>query len=336
MKISYSTDLANLNTMNGYGNAGFNIVTSLQANGYEVQFQDRTAPVNINFVQPEYYEFISPYNIGYTPWESTKVPELWKYPIKECDEFWTTSEWCRQVFEDNGIKVDKVLHHGVGDEWIAHKRKPRDKIRFLHVGEPAPRKNGQQVLNVFYKLFGSREDVSLTIKAHHHSTLRIYDRMGSIVAAPEMLNNVNVIREQISNDAMVSLYWSHDALVYPSAGEGFGLIPLQALATGMPTICTGAWAPYANYLGPLALDSRLVDSPWDFGHPGQVYEISDDELADKMLYTVNNYDQLSTNFMTQAPLVQKDYNWRKVVREAFAPLKKSFESGRPDDSSVLG
>lgn len=337
MKISYSTDLSNLTTKNGYGNAGFEIVKSLQANGYEVPFQDSSAPVGFNFVQPEYYEFINPYTIGYTPWESTLIPPLWKHPITECDEFWTTSEWCRQVFEDNGVKVDKVLHHGIGDEWMPRKRKGRDgKIRFLHVGEPAPRKNGQQVLDVFFRVFGKRTDVSLTIKADAHSTLRIRDRWGSIIATPDMLPNVRLITDQVSNEEMVSLYWAHDALVYPSAGEGFGLIPLQALASGMPTICTSAWAPYANYLGNLGLDSRLVDSPWDFGHPGQVYEISDDELADKMLYTVAHFESLSEDFLYQSADVRRDYNWRKLVRDAFAPLKKTYEDSLLEESDVLG
>lgn len=322
MRISYSTDLANLNTKNGYGNAGFNIVTSLQANGHEVQFQDPSCDFNINFVQPEYYEFITPYNIGYTPWESTKIPDMWKYPITLCDEFWTTSEWCAKVFEDNGIHVDKVVPHGVGDEWIAHRRPVKDKIKFLHVGEPAPRKNGQQVLNVFFREFYGREDVELTIKAHHHSTLRIYDLYGNIVATPDMIPNINLITDELSNEAMVGLYWSNHCLVYPSAGEGFGLIPLQALATGMPTICTKAWAPYANYLGDLGLESRLVDSPWDFGHPGQVYEITDDELAEKMHYVVDNFDRLSGDFYAQSPLVRAEYNWRKVTRDAVSHLKE--------------
>lgn len=326
MKISYDTDLSNLNTKNGYGNAGFQIVQSLQALGHRVTFQDPDTDLSLMFVQPEYYGFTSPYNIGYTPWESTVVPQMWKYPITRCDEFWTTSEWCAQMFEDNGLKVDKVFHHGIDDIWKPVRRKTDGHVKFLHLGEPAPRKNGQQVLNVFFKYFANRPDVSLTIKAHLTSTLRIYDLYGNIVATPDMVPNIKLITDELSEEEMVALYWSHDALVYPSAGEGFGLIPLQALATGMPTVCTSNWAPYSHYLGDLGMNGRLIDSPWDFMHPGQVYEVSDIQIYERMQHIIDNFDSLSQHFYDQSQSVRKEFNWRHVTRNAFSGYEKVLET----------
>ncbi len=57
------------------------------------------------------------------------------------------------------------------------------------------------------------------------------------------------------------MYHQHDVMIYPTYGEGFGFIPFQALATGMPVISTHEWADYKKYLGPLKLNSTLIDSP---------------------------------------------------------------------------
>ena len=47
--------------------------------------------------------------------------------------------------------------------------------------------------------------------------------------------------------------------MYPTWGEGFGFIPLQGLASGMPVISTYDWSHYVDYMGPLKLKSKLTD-----------------------------------------------------------------------------
>jgi len=59
----------------------------------------------------------------------------------------------------------------------------------------------------------------------------------------------------MSVENLVNLYHTHHCLVYPTWGEGFGFIPLQGLASGMPTITTYPWANYEKYIGPLKLKS---------------------------------------------------------------------------------
>ena len=332
MKVSFYTVESNLKTNNGYGYAGSLIRDSLTELGHTVKFNDRTADVQLNFCQPTLYsKFNNQYTIGYTPWESSSLPKGWKRALNSVNEVWTTSTKCREWFESEGIKRDiYVYEHGIEPIWSLKKRNPQKKLRFLHVGEPAPRKGGQMALDAFIRAFGIREDVSLTIKAHRHSTVRVFashvNRGGprSILGLPhEVYKNVTVINDSLSTDELVALYHSHDVLVYPSWGEGFGLIPLQALATGMPTMCTGAWAPYSEFLNELDIPSRIHSSPWPDMHPGMMYEPDFNELVDMYRDVYSRFSYFSELFFEQADDVHDRFNWKNLTEQAFRHLENN-------------
>lgn len=327
MDIAYWTMPGGFNLSTGYGQAGFNIIRSLQALGHNVPYGSTTAPVRLAFCQPQYYKKIpGQYFIGYTPWESTELPEGWVDQFNEdCDEVWTTSNWCKQVYIDAGVtKPVHVYEHGVDSGWTPVRRNGTGKVKFLHIGEPAPRKAGQMVFDSFVEAFGDRSDVHLTIKAHEFSTIRRYDRQGSILGQPDDLGNVTQIRDTYSTPEMINLVQQHDVLVYPSWGEGFGFIPAQALATGMPTICTLAWAGYKSWLGPLALQSRLVDSPWQPPHWGKMFEPDREHLKQQMLRAVRQFDVMSDFYYRQATPFNEEYSWESVTKRAFQHITDRF------------
>lgn len=328
MRISFFTPTINLKNSNGYGYAGLNIVESLKSLGHEAPYSDPKSLVQLNFAQPEHFKMHrNQYQIGYTPWESTIVPERWRPMLEACDEIWTTSDWCANVFEDNGYKDIKVYPHGIQDIWKSKRRKESDVIKFLHVGEPAPRKAGQMVVDAFVQLFGDNPKYSLTIKAYYNNTTRVYNNFidKNIIGLPQdIYSNINVITDELSDLELVKLYHDHDVLVYPSYGEGFGFIPLQALATGMPTICTSSWAHYKKYLGPLSLKSELIDSPWPFPHEGKVLEPSYRHLLELMTDVSLNFNAYSGYYFAQSEKIHQEYNWLQLTNNAFSHIFKKF------------
>lgn len=321
MDISFATIPGNLNTTIGYGVAGFNMVRSLQKLGHRVPFQDRNCKIEIFFAQPNYWEWSNQfsYHIGYTPWESTQLMPGWLEHMNLADETWTTSEIIKRWYTAAGVKNVKVYPHGIDPEWTPKKRNVFSKIKFLHMGEPAPRKGGQMAVDAFRAAFGDRDDVQLVVKAHRLNNAR---RMQGdrIIGSIEDYNNVKLVTQELPQDHLISFVKEHHAMVYPSWGEGFGLIPFQAIATGMPTICTAKWAQYADYLGDLGLDSKLVDSPWPSVHPGKMLEPSFDDLVDKYRHVADNYDAVSDEFYAKAPRLHAEYNWERLTEQAFSHL----------------
>lgn len=325
MKISFSTIPGNLRTDTGYGFAAYNMIRSLQALGHEVPFMDKSAAVQIHFSQPTWYNFQPhQYKIGYTPWESSALPEGWLEEFNKLDELWTTSEQCKVWYEEAGVEVPvHVYLHGVNGAFTPRKRTPRRKIRFLHIGEPAPRKAGQLVVDSFVKEFAGHDDVHLTVKCFSKmNTTRFYGPDGMIMGPPDSHPHITLDMRSLSTEELVQLYHSHDVLVYPSWGEGFGLIPLEALATGMPTICTEAWAPYKEFI--LPLESRLADSPWPLIHTGKMFEPSEPHLRSLMREVYSNYDKYSDQFYSQVPEVNAKFDWLKLTENAFKHVAKKF------------
>jgi glycosyltransferase involved in cell wall biosynthesis len=332
MDISYFTVRAGLNPAVGFGYAGQHIVDSLHKLGHKVYYSNPKAQLQINFTQPQHFKMHkNQYQIGYTPWESTSMRPDWVEKFNLCDEVWATSEWVANVFKDCGItKPIFVYPHGIEDIWTPKKRvlKEGQVLKFLHVGEPAPRKDGQLVVDTFIKLFGNNPDYQLTIKAHHNNTTRVYNSRNELVSPDKEYKNIKIITEELDVDALVSLFHNHHVLVYPTWGEGFGFIPLQALATGMPVITTYDWAQYKKYLGPLKLKSKLTDEglPKSVGdeYIGKMYKPNAQHLEDQMVEAALNYKAYAGYYFAQSTKIHEEYNWIELTKNAFKHLEEKF------------
>lgn len=301
-----------MNVANGYGYATERMVDSLRRLGHTIEENDPSAPVEMWFDQPHHWNFISSYRIGYHPWESTKLQDGWVAKMNDCDEVWTPSPIIANWYAEDGVeKPIYVYEHGVDKIWTPQVRDTSGKIRFLHVGAEATRKGGWDTLRLFRTAFFNRDDVELTLKLVNSNWVNL-----------ERVGKTSIINRKMGIDELVSLFHSHHVYVYPSWGEGFGLTPLQAMATGMPTICTAAWAPYERFLDPnLKLDSELKPSPWPKIHPGKMLRPKFDELVDMLRWVADNYEQAAAFAHAQVPGIQKEYDWDNLTRSAFESLE---------------
>ena len=101
--------------------------------------------------------------------------------------------------------------------------------------------------------------------------------------------------------------------------------PLQAIAKGIPTISTHAWASYAQYIT-LPVDGEWHSSPWPETHPGQMIRPNKQQLKEHMLSVYNNYKQYSAIAYRNSFLAHKNYNWDKVSKPAVQRLKEIQKS----------
>lgn len=327
MDISFTTLISNITDKNGYGTAGLGIVESLKGLGHEVKFQDPTAPIELAFNQPVYDTFgYAPgqHKIILTPWESSGLPKGWKEGFKKADEVWATSEVVKKWYHDAGVEGDITVYpHGIDRKWTEARSRRKcsgGPLRFLYVGSPAPRKGGQMVYDAFIKAFGDDPNYQLTIKAYGGMTEIRHMSNGSIIGPAGAFNsNITVLKDTISTEEMVRLFQSHHVMVYPSYGEGWGLIPFQAMATGMPTICTSAWADYRHLLVPqLSLPSTVVDSPWPHMHPGKMFKPDFDSLVSSLYWIADNFEEASAKAFRYSYFLEQEYDWLKLTEKVFA------------------
>ena len=112
---------------------------------------------------------------------------------------------------------------------------------------------------------------------------------------------------------LVSLFHFHDILIYPSEGEGFGLIPLQALATGMPVISTSDWCSYDKYFNGNIIESHrgISDVVETYTRYGEVILPHLDSMVDLMKNAAENFESQANIFYSQIPTVLQDYDWQR-------------------------
>lgn len=326
MKISFGLpegmNETNLWAGNGYGYATRMIMNSLTRLGYDWRENDKSADVELWFDQPRHWRPSNgPYVIGYHPWESTLLPPGWADTMNKCDEVWTPSpviaDWYHLY---SGItKPVYVFEHGVDPVWTPVERKLDGKFKFLHIGGEAVRKGMKETLAGFRQAFPNYdEDVELNLKMTSEGW--------RISGWPR----VNILPDSMDVSDLIEVYHSNHAYVYPSWGEGFGLTPLQALATGMPTITLSSWAPYAQFLDPnLTVGSELSNPPeehilfnlWSKIHPGQMWRPNTDDLAAAMRYAYENYDECVAYALSRTDEIRAHYDWDRLTDEAFKNLE---------------
>lgn len=285
------------------------------------------AGVQLYYGSPHGFFYPHQYKIQMTQWESTLVPPNWVKHAKEYNEWWTANQFGADAFINAGVPSEKVhiFEHGVDAQlWSPHKRVRKDAIRFLHIDSGSPRKRADLAIKAFKAAFGDSLDYELTLKYSHEKQSKEDWSNPDVLATHGDWKDVNVrhLHENLTIDELKSLYDFHDVLIYPSEGEGFGLIPLQALATGMPVISTGRWCSYERYLNGNIIESTLGQSSIieTYTRFGEVVLPELDSMVSLMKHVAETFEEQSETFYAQIPDIVKDYDWQTLTNKAMDNL----------------
>lgn len=196
------------------------------------------------------------FTIGFTMWEDDTLPASWNEYIVEPDAIAAPSRFCCEVIERRLLElgVEKPVFRiplGVAHDELPFRRRSydpdRDTFTFLWtaVTSKDPRKGAFQAIAAFRDAFTHGERVRLIMRSS----------LGQIYVDDRRIEwRVGPITETQKREL---LYEAH-ACIYPSFGEGFGLMPLEAIATGLPAICSDntALREYRELFVPIGCDAE--------------------------------------------------------------------------------
>lgn len=270
----------------------------------------------INNCLPHHYKKLGGYNIGFTYWETESVPIKWIDNMLEMDELWTTSSWAKEVFKHStGHKNVHSFSLGIDPVFNKYTDIPSGPFTFMHMGSPSTRKNTQMAVDAFLKLFNNDSNYHLIIKSAGPPDARLKDDRGDIVGSIYNHPQITVIDTILDEEELSKLYEKAHCFIYPTSGEGWGMMPFQSIAKGIPTICTdySACKEYA-YLS-IPLDYKLGETQ-KFGiYADTQWAIPDfDDLCDKMLYVVSNYHKEKEKVLLGADYIHSNMTWDMVAK----------------------
>ena len=120
----------------------------------------------------------------------------------------------------------------------------------LAVGGIEERKNTLRIVEAFRQVLTVQRDAQLVIAGGasllDHAAYR--KQVEALLASDPVLDRAVRCLGPVPDNEMPSLYRLANALVFPSVKEGFGLVVLEAMASGTPVV-TSRIAPFTEYLG---------------------------------------------------------------------------------------
>lgn len=283
-----------------------------------------------SFDSIKHYKF----RIGLTMFETDKLPAAntpWsglRHPadqINDClDLLFVPSKQNAELFRDAGVTIPiEILHLGVSQRQFSFIKRPRrSTFTFLQMATLSLRKNPGAVISAFSTLFRDKPDCTLILKTQSGT-------LGHIEFKPEM-GNIRIIDGTYDNVQMNKLFSEVDCFVFPSRGEGFGLPPLEAMATGLPTIVADntGMSEYCDpdycYPVPTAFMTPALRFPKDWGDVGNWCEPDYDMLKRQMLFVYEHQDQAKRKGMMSADWVKNFWNYDLTAQTIVDSIAKYY------------
>jgi len=270
----------------------------------------------------------------YTMFESDKIPDDWPEYLKAADQVIVPSKWCRDVFKKAGIDAT-VVPLGYNDDAFKYidRKVPVEEgepFTFIHYDSFNIRKGFSQVLEAFTAEFKENEPVRMILKTVHEKS--------PIPIMPSQYPNIEVVRHRMSEDDLLALLGRANCMVYPSLGEGFGITPLEAMATGLPAIVPNAHG-ISEYFDPeYMLEVEIEEMVPALYHRfkgqnvGRMTVPSVKHLREQMRYAFNHQRDMKALGKKASEYV-KSYTYKKTAAN-LAEILQSWENKevhkRPD------
>lgn len=243
-------------------------------------------------------------------YEATRIPDNWVTAFNaHCERLIVPSDWCKEVFEDCGVKVPIHVVFGGTEpsDFPVIQPQHHRPYTFMALGDRGARKGWDFVYQAFYEAFGrDTKDVRLIVKARKYN---LNDLDISSIRDPR----ISIWRGDTRT--LFDAFIHADCFVFPSRGEGWGMPPREAAMMGLPVIATrysglvhglDEWAiPLENY--------RLTDTTIPGG--GQWAFPDYKEVAAQMRWCYDNQDAARAKGLQAAAWLRENQTYAHSVKQ---------------------
>jgi len=294
-------------------------------NAIQIGFQEDS--INIFFSYPDCYnQAKSKINIGFTGYDSTmgyKTSCLIS-PEESCnkmDYMITPSEFSKINMINCGITVPIfVFPHGFDQNLFQPKKRfMKTPFIFTQIGEITKRKGSIITIEAFKELYKNNKDFLLVMRANNHMAWLDNEIVNKLT---KDIENIKIIFKDEGQDEIINYYNSSNCILYPSASDWYGLIPLESIASGCPVIATktnGYW----DYLNKMIEGISFSMEEIGENHPyllGKWAIANKDDLKNRMIKIYKNYDFFAESAYNNSKIIREEFSWEKVTTRYLLPF----------------
>lgn len=207
--------------------------------------------------------------IGYTVWETDRIPDHWKNLLNRVDRLLVPCQWNQQVFRDCGVAVpiDVVPHimsNSTLDDGVCRNQPSSGNYVFYTINTWTARKALWNTIDCYLNTFSADDPVVLLVKTSKrdmtrqflgkfvHSTRGLVNKMQRLYRHPA---KIKLLVNELADDGIVELHRQGDCYISLTHAEGWGLGAFDAASYGNPVIMTA----YGGQLDYLTDKAYLVD-----------------------------------------------------------------------------
>ena len=277
--------------------------------------------------------------------ESAPLPRAWISNAQMFNQIWVPSKYCQDVWKQQLPKADiRIVPHGVesffrpSPNMVSTMENPTlmlvdkmDEFKFLNIYSASsfPHRKGIDVLLMAYmeEFVGPAgkdggDDVCLIIKTENKPYLQeLINKEAILHEAPP---KIKIIDQGFSVMELVQLYNATDCVLSPHRGEAWGMDISNAIACGVPTICTDFSGPVdfaRGYATMIPIEKDLVPGVCYSNTEGLYAEPKIDELKKSMREHFKDKSggktgKLRKKAIDKAPEFRKRWNWENSAQIA--------------------
>lgn len=237
------------------------------------------------------------------------------------------SKWAKEVVEKHLDLPVRVVPHGVNvtEEFLEKLKQSwgttpelfeRDQFMVTHFSTSASNRKGTLNLVRAWEMMGlSSEKAQLNLVLDDPVRVWLLERMD----LPEGV----VVKSRLPAFGSAEAGIACAGFVcQPSTGEGFGMIPLEARALGVPVIataCSGHSEHMEEAPGVVVIPHLPPEPVFDELPGAQRYRVTSEAIADALHHAYQFRKSLTREARDAAPSVVKRWHWSKVV-SSLVPL----------------
>ena len=202
---------------------------------------------------------------------------------------------------DKSIDNLVVVPNGIDISKYVVKKKHTFKNRYIFIGHLIERKGIKILLEACSILKSVSPGFVLNI--YGKGELRKY--MIDYIEEKGLVNNI-ILRGIFSNDKINEILLDSDVLILPSYKESFGVVVIEALATGLPVIATECGGPET-----IIKDDSI----------GEIINVGDSNaLYSALTKVADKYHTYNPKYLSN--FVNHNYGWNVIIQRIFDIYKK--------------